>query len=168
LEILLNIRNGAIVALLLAAAVSIAAVAGVAALTSEPPAASHRISPTTETSASPTPSSRPEGAAAGDVMGGNPNEVRGIASNYPGTAGWSGAATVALPGALGGRYSGEVNGFVTVCVDRCVRLPIVDWCQCYWGTGDERVVDLSHAAWALVTDEPLETGLVEVRVRLES
>jgi hypothetical protein len=166
----LNIRNGAIVAPILAAAVSVAAIAGVAAVTAEPPSASRWISSppivrSEEASPSPTPTALPE---AGAVLGGNPEEVRGIASNYPGTAGWPGEATVALPGALGGRYSGEVNGFVTVCVDRCVRLPVVDWCQCYWGTDDERIVDLSHAAWGLVTDEPLETGLVEVRVRLES
>jgi hypothetical protein len=167
----LNIRNGAIVAPVLAAAVSVAAIAGVAAVTAEPPSASRSISPqpivrSEGASPSPSPTALPE--ADGEVLGGNPDEIRGIASNYPGTAGWPGEATVALPGALGGRYNGEVNGFVTVCVDRCVRLPVVDWCQCYWGTDDERIVDLSHAAWGLVTDEPLETGLVEVLVRLES
>ncbi|HET6381504.1 MAG TPA: hypothetical protein VFH63_10815 [candidate division Zixibacteria bacterium] len=93
--------------------------------------------------------------------------VEGIASNYPGTAGYIGQATVAMPGALGGAYTGAVNGYATVCADRCARLPIVDWCQCYWGTADQRVADLSHAAWALVTDQPLSRGLVPVRVILE-
>jgi hypothetical protein len=96
-----------------------------------------------------------------------PRVVAGAASNYPGTAGFAGAPVVALPGPLGGRYTGDVVGHVTICADRCVRLPVVDWCDCYWGSADQRVVDLSHEAWAAVSDEPLSRGLITVRVVLD-
>jgi len=91
-------------------------------------------------------------------------EVVGTASNYPGTAGWVGQPTVALPLVLGGCYTGEVHGSVVVCAERCVTLPVVDFCDCYWGKADQRVVDLSWSAWELVTDKPLSAGLVRVRV----
>ena len=91
--------------------------------------------------------------------------VKGKASNYAGTAGFIGTPTVALPGPLGGRYTGRIRGYVTVCGDHCVKLPVVDYCDCYWGSNDQRVVDLSYEAWDLVSDKPKEEGLIPVTLR---
>ena len=92
----------------------------------------------------------------------------GMASSYPGSVGWEGRATVALPIELGGGMPGEDADpkTVLVCADRCVSLPVVDSCPCYVGTADQRIANLSHAAWRLLTDDPLEEGLIPVEVHL--
>lgn len=79
--------------------------------------------------------------------------VSGRASWYCCTAGYTGQAVVALPGAYGGHYDPPpASRYVTVCADRCARLPVVDYCACYWGTPNQKVVDLSPEAWAAISD----------------
>jgi len=94
--------------------------------------------------------------------------VSGKATWYCCSAGWRGMAVVALPGALGGHYDAPPAArYVTVCADRCVRLPIVDYCGCLWGTASQKVADLSPEAWAAVTDRGLSAGVVVVTLHFE-
>lgn len=84
---------------------------------------------------------------------GKGTSVSGRATWYCCTAGYRGMAVVALPGALGGHYDPPPAAhYVTVCADRCAQLPVVDYCDCYWGTADQKVADLSPEAWAAISN----------------
>jgi hypothetical protein len=94
------------------------------------------------------------------------NTVSGKATWYCCSLGWRGQAVVALPGALGGHFdSPPAAKFVTVCADRCVLLPVVDYCGCYWGTSSQKVADLSPEAWAAVSDRSRSAGVITVTLR---
>jgi hypothetical protein len=98
-----------------------------------------------------------------------PATISGTASWYCCTMNWGNSAVVALPIALGGHYYPPPGGgWVTVCADRCARLPIGDACGCNWGRVGQKVVDLSPAAWAAVTDKDRYVyGIVAVTLYLE-
>ena len=100
--------------------------------------------------------------------GGNPT-ISGKASWYCCTRGWGDAAVAALPIALGGHWYLPPGGFtVTVCADRCARIPVGDACGCHWGQVGQKVIDLSPAAWAAITDKDRWVyGVVNVTVYLD-
>ena len=100
---------------------------------------------------------------------GGPPTISGTASWYCCTRGWGDAAVAALPIALGGHWYLPPGGFsVTVCADRCARIPVGDACACYWGEASQRVIDLSPAAWTAITDKDRWVyGLVTVTVYLD-
>ncbi len=93
--------------------------------------------------------------------------LSGMASSYRFTHGFETTPTVALPVAIGGASPGSKYGWVGVCADRCARLPVVDVCDCYYGTDDQRIVNLSQAAWQLISDAPLAEGVIPVDLYLD-
>jgi hypothetical protein len=95
------------------------------------------------------------------------NTVSGKATYYCCSLGYRGQAVVALPGAFGGHYDPPpASRYVTICADRCARLPVVDYCGCHWGTASQKVADLSPEAWAAVTDRSRSLGVVQVTITL--
>jgi hypothetical protein len=112
---------------------------------------------------------RPQPAAQAIARPAGPGTISGTASWYCCTMNWGDAAVVALPIALGGHYYPPPGGgYVTVCADRCARLPIGDACACHWGQAGQKVVDLSPAAWAAITDKDRYVyGVVSVTLYLE-
>jgi hypothetical protein len=91
----------------------------------------------------------------------------GVSTWYCCSSGYRGQAVVALPGALGGGYDAPpASRYVTVCADRCARLPVVDYCGCLWATASQKVADLSPEAWALVSDRSLGAGVISVTIYL--
>ena len=116
------------------------------------------------------PAAGPLGVAAPTIV--DPptigDSVTGLATWYCCSNGWRGQAVVALPGALGGHYDAPpASRTVTVCADRCVELPVVDYCGCLWGTADQKIADLSPEAWAAVTNRSISAGVVTVTVHLD-
>jgi hypothetical protein len=95
--------------------------------------------------------------------------ISGKATWYCCTLGWRGQAVVALPGALSGHYDAPPAArFATVCADRCAVFPVADYCGCLWGTGGQKVADLSPEAWAAISDSALSRGVISVTVRMGS
>lgn len=93
--------------------------------------------------------------------------VSGKASWYCCTRGWTGQAVVALPQALGGHFdpAPDASLWVTICADRCARIPVVDACGCHYGTDAQKVADLSPEAWAAITSKDRYVyGVVQVTI----
>lgn len=80
-----------------------------------------------------------------------------------GTASWYYAPiteAAAGPALRVGSWRGRV---VSVCTDdRCIRVRLTDWCQCYKGTRRERIIDLPKSAFARLAHP--SRGLVGVKV----
>jgi hypothetical protein len=109
----------------------------------------------------------PAGRPPGTVEAPTSTSLTGMASSYRFTHGFETTPTVALPVALGSTVHGSTPRWVGVCADRCARLPVVDVCDCYYGTDEQRIVNLSHAAWELISDKPLAEGVIPVDLYLD-
>jgi hypothetical protein len=113
----------------------------------------------------PSPPPPPPSPAPPPTTG---DSVTGLATWYCCSEGWTGEAVVALPGALGGQYDAPpASRSVTVCAERCASLPVVDYCDCYWGTSNQKVADLSPEAWAAISDAGTAAGVITVTIHLD-
>ena len=91
--------------------------------------------------------------------------VRGAASWYPGTGGWLGTAHVAMPLART-LAAGAAAPLVRVCVGgRCLTVPVVDSCACFWDTSAEMLVDLSLPLVRALGLDP-SRGIYKVQITL--
>ncbi len=81
---------------------------------------------------------------------------RGVASYYDDGPG--------LYAAVPSYSFGDPRYQITVCDDEgdCVEVTVRDHCNCYVGTADERMIDLSPAAFAAL--EPLSRGVMYVTI----
>ncbi len=81
---------------------------------------------------------------------------RGVASYYDDGPG--------LYAAVPTYFWGDPRYQLTVCDDEgdCVTVTVRDHCNCYVGTSDERMIDLSPAAFAAL--EPISRGVMYVTI----
>lgn len=84
----------------------------------------------------------------------------GIASWYTDKLRPQGALYAAVPSF---RWGDEPYPVEVCTAEACVTVTVADFCQCYVGTPDERVIDLSWAAFSRLA--PLSVGLIPVEVR---
>jgi hypothetical protein len=94
------------------------------------------------------------------------NSVSGIATYYCLTGvsachyAYSGGLYAAAGPALRvGNWRGRK---VQVCYNSCVTVTLIDWCQCYKGTKNERIIDLYSDAFKRLA--PLSLGEIRVKV----
>jgi hypothetical protein len=167
-----------IAAIILAIAVGIGFAAGRASAAA-PPSAAHAIpavssagasgnleplsgAPSKDSGTSPSPTTGMRPASAKAPL---PALVRsGIATWYRDTGLDGDALYAAMP-----EYRfGQTPYLVAVCSfddgrSRCLTVPVLDACQCYVGTADERLIDLSPEAFRWFA--PLSLGKIRVEVR---
>jgi rare lipoprotein A (peptidoglycan hydrolase) len=120
------------------------------------------LQPTVINVATPAPTSIPKVRELPKIKIGTPppskKVVIGRASWYNVGRGYYAAAG---PDLRIGSWRGRV---VEVCnTEKCIKVKIIDWCQCYRNEPTERIIDLSADAFAALF--PLSRGLGKVTVK---